>query len=156
MLPKSFVIIFITYVYTMYIPTMGSQRQHVFRVYVIGSNCAWLHNFFFLMIDYGENGYLHSKMWEKNDRKLIIGGVGVNVSWVEKIEESAIGGGGRWGLTIIRDMRVCTQKIFFFTILMGTKKNFYPQKTNTRKPCLHTIINWTKNDHELIVYNIII
>ena len=42
-----------------------SQRQHVFRVYVIHSNCARLHSFFFFMIDYGENGYLHSKMWEK-------------------------------------------------------------------------------------------
>ena len=30
MCPKSFVIIFITYVYTIDIPTMGSQRQHVF------------------------------------------------------------------------------------------------------------------------------
>ena len=91
MLPKSFVIIFITYVYTMYIPTMGSQRQHVFRVSLIRSNCAWLHNFFFLMIDYGENGYLHSKMWEKNDRKLIIGGV--NMSWVEKNRKI----NNRWG-----------------------------------------------------------
>ena len=42
-----------------------SQRQHVFRVYVIHSNCARLHNFFFFMMDYGENGYLHSKMWAK-------------------------------------------------------------------------------------------
>ena len=39
-----------------------SQRQHVFRVYVIHSNCARLHNFFFFMMDYGENDYLHSKM----------------------------------------------------------------------------------------------
>ena len=61
MLPKSFVIIFITYVYTIDIPTMRSHKD-VFRVYVIHSNCARLHNFFFFMIDYGENGYLHSKM----------------------------------------------------------------------------------------------
>ena len=39
-----------------------SQRQHVFLVYVIHSNCARLHNFFFFMMDYGENGYLHLKM----------------------------------------------------------------------------------------------
>ena len=32
-----------------------SQRQHVFRVYVT-------HNLFFFMMDYGENGYLHSQM----------------------------------------------------------------------------------------------
>ena len=58
MRPKSFVIIFIAYVYTIDI----SQRQNVFRVYIIHSNCAKLHNFFFFMMDYGENGYLHSKM----------------------------------------------------------------------------------------------
>ena len=57
MRPKNFVFIFITYVYT--------QRQHVFHVYVIRSNCARLHNFFFFLIDYGENGYLHSKMCAK-------------------------------------------------------------------------------------------
>ena len=33
-----------------------------FRVYVIHSNCVRLHNFFFFMMDYGENGYLHAKM----------------------------------------------------------------------------------------------
>ena len=60
MLPKSFVIIFITYIYAIDI-----QRQRVFRVYVIRSNCARLHNFFFFMMDYGENGYLHSKIWAK-------------------------------------------------------------------------------------------
>ena len=42
-----------------------SQRQHVFRVYVIHSNCARLHNFFFFMMDYGEKGYLHSRMRAK-------------------------------------------------------------------------------------------
>ena len=42
-----------------------SQRQHVFHVYVIHSNCVKLHNFSFFMMDYGENGYLHSKMWAK-------------------------------------------------------------------------------------------
>ena len=47
--PKSFVIIFITCVYTIDIPTMVSHRD----------------NFFFFMMDYGENGYLHSKMWAK-------------------------------------------------------------------------------------------
>ena len=56
---------FITYVYTIDIPTMGSHRDNVFRVYVIHSNCARLHNFFFFMMEYGENGYLHSKMWTK-------------------------------------------------------------------------------------------
>ena len=63
MRPKNFVIIFITYYrHTHY----GiSQRQHVFRVYQIHSNCARLHNFFFFMMDYGENGYLHKKMWAK-------------------------------------------------------------------------------------------
>ena len=42
-----------------------SQRQDLFCVYVIHSNCARLHNFFFFMMDYGENGYLHLKMWAK-------------------------------------------------------------------------------------------
>ena len=42
-----------------------SQRQHLFRVYVIHGNCARLHNFFFFMMDYGENGYLDVKMWAK-------------------------------------------------------------------------------------------
>ena len=66
MRPESFVIIFITYVYTIDIPTMGSHRDNrCFCVYVIHSNCARLHNFFFFMMDYGENGYLHSKMWAK-------------------------------------------------------------------------------------------
>ena len=32
-----------------------------FRVYVIHSNCTRLHDFFFFILDYGENGYLHSK-----------------------------------------------------------------------------------------------
>ena len=135
MLPESFVIIFTTYVYTMYIPTMGSQRQHVFRVYVIRSNCAWLHNFFFLMIDYF----------------LIIGGVGINMFWVEKNRKN----NNQWGDDYSGHESMYT-KNHFFTIHMGTKKIFYPQKTNTRKPFLRTIINWTKHDHELIVYNIII
>ena len=34
-----------------------SQRQYMFRVYVIHSNCARLHSFFFFMMDYGENYY---------------------------------------------------------------------------------------------------
>ena len=56
MRPKSFVIIFITYVYTIDIPTMGSYGDKMFRVYVIHSNCPRLHNSFFFMMDYGENG----------------------------------------------------------------------------------------------------
>ena len=60
--PKRFVIIFIIYVYTIDIPTMGSHRDNVFRVYVIHNNCARLHNLFFFMMGYGENGYLNSKM----------------------------------------------------------------------------------------------
>ena len=46
-----------------------SQRQHVFCVYVIHINCARLYNFFFFMMDYGENGYLQSKMWAKMTEK---------------------------------------------------------------------------------------
>ena len=67
MLPKDFVIIFITYVCLYYRHTHYriSQRQHVFRVYVIHSNCARLRNFFFFVMDYDENGYLHAKMWAK-------------------------------------------------------------------------------------------
>ena len=42
-----------------------SQRQHVFAVYVVHSNCARLRNFFFFMMNYGENGHLDSKMWTK-------------------------------------------------------------------------------------------
>ena len=63
--PKSFAIIFITYVYTIDIPIMGSHRDNMFHVYVIHSNCARLHNYFFFIMDYSENGYLHSKMWAK-------------------------------------------------------------------------------------------
>ena len=32
-----------------------TQRQHVFRAYVIHSNCARLHNFFFFMAIYTQN-----------------------------------------------------------------------------------------------------
>ena len=49
MRPKSFVIIFVTYVYTIDIPVMGSHRD----------------NMCFCMIDGGENVNLHSKMWAK-------------------------------------------------------------------------------------------
>ena len=65
MRPKGFVIILNTYVCTIDTHYGISQRQHVFRVYVIHSNCARLHNFFFFMMDYGENSYLLSKMWAK-------------------------------------------------------------------------------------------
>ena len=41
--------------YTIDIPTMGSHRDNMFRVYVIHSNCARLHNFFLFMMDYVEN-----------------------------------------------------------------------------------------------------
>ena len=37
--------------------------------YFIASNCDRLHNFFFFMMDYGENGYLYSKIgggWNKD------------------------------------------------------------------------------------------
>ena len=63
MRPKSFVIIFITCLYYRHTHYGISQREHVFRVYVIHSN--WLHNFFFFMMGYGENGYLYAKMWAK-------------------------------------------------------------------------------------------
>ena len=63
--PKSFVIIFIAYVYYRHTHYEVSQRHHVFRIYVVHSNCARLHSFFFFMIDYGENGYLHWKIWAK-------------------------------------------------------------------------------------------
>ena len=76
MCPKDFVIILYTFVYTIDIPTLVgiSQRQHVFRVYVIHSNCTRLHNFFFFMIDYGENSYLHWG-WNKDvlGRKKLLG-----------------------------------------------------------------------------------
>ena len=42
-----------------------SQKQPVFPVDVIHSNWARLHNFFFFLMGYGENGYLHSKMQAK-------------------------------------------------------------------------------------------
>ena len=35
------------------------------------------------MMDYGENGYLHSKMWAKYGGGEG-GGVGIKMSWVEK------------------------------------------------------------------------
>ena len=58
MRPKTFVIIFIICLYYRHTHHEISQRQHVFHVYVIHSNCARLHNFFFFMMGYGENGYL--------------------------------------------------------------------------------------------------
>ena len=69
MRPKSFVIIFITYVYNRHTHYGIPQRQHVFRVYVIHCNCARLHNFFLFMMEYRENGYLHSKMGAKMTEK---------------------------------------------------------------------------------------
>ena len=74
-----------------------SQRQNMFRVYVIHSNYARLHNFFFFMMDCGENGYLHSKMWAKMTEKC--------PGW-KKIEKLTIGVGGGW--TIIRDSKETT------------------------------------------------
>ena len=58
------------------------------RVYEIHSNFARLYNFFFYMMDYGENGYLYSKMWR--------GGalVGIKMSWVEKNRKINNRGGG--------------------------------------------------------------
>ena len=55
------------YIYLYYDHTQYgiSQRQPMFRVYVIHSNCTRLHIFFFFMKDYGENGYLRSKMRAK-------------------------------------------------------------------------------------------
>ena len=70
MRPKNFVIIFITYVYTMDIPTMGSHRDNMFRVYVIHSNCARLHNFFLFMMDYGENDLELMMTWMVKNRKI--------------------------------------------------------------------------------------
>ena len=73
-----------------------------FRVYVIHSNCARLHNFFFFMMDYGENGYLHSKIKIIGGGEGLGGGVGIKMSWVEKYRKITSRGGG----TIIRDSRV--------------------------------------------------
>ena len=87
MRPKSFVIIFITYVYTIDIPTMGSHRDNMFRVYVIHSNCARLHNFFLFMMDYGENDYYTQKCeqkWLENNNRWGGGGDGIKMSWMEK------------------------------------------------------------------------
>ena len=98
-----------------------SQRQHVFRVYIIHSNCVRLHNFFFFMMNYG--GYLHSQMWAKWLQINNSGeGIGTKMSWVEKNRKINNQGGG----TIIRDSRVnfltfltvhseiCSIFIFFF------------------------------------------
>ena len=41
---------------------MGPYGENVFRVHLIHSNCARLDNFFFFMMDYGENGYFLAKM----------------------------------------------------------------------------------------------
>ena len=86
-----------------------SQKQHVFPVYVIHSNCARLHNFFFFMMDYGENSYLYSKIWAKateiNNR-----GVGINMSWVKKNQKINNRGGGAVG-RIIGDARAIIMKI---------------------------------------------
>ena len=79
---------------------MGSHRDNMFRVYVIHSNCARLHNVFYFVMDYGENGYTLKNV-SKNDWKLIKGeGENEDVMGGKKIEKSTIGG------TIIRDSRV--------------------------------------------------
>ena len=59
-----------------------SQKQHIFRVYIIHSNCVRLRNFFFLW-------------WTK-------GGIGIKMSWVEKNRKINNPGEGK----IIRDSRV--------------------------------------------------
>ena len=59
MRPKSFRC-FSLHMFILYTHYGFSQRQHVFRVYVIRNNYARLHNLFFFMMDYDENGYLHS------------------------------------------------------------------------------------------------
>ena len=76
MCPKSFAIIFITCLYHRHTHYGISQRQHVFLVYIIQCNCARLYNFFFFMMNYDENGYLHYKNVSKNDCKIIIAGGG--------------------------------------------------------------------------------
>ena len=60
-----------------------SQRQHVLCVYVIHSNCARLHNFFFFMMDYGENGFCTQK-WLKINNRESGKGVEIKMSWAEK------------------------------------------------------------------------
>ena len=70
------------------------------------------------------------------DYFLIIGGVGINMFWVEKNRKN----NNQWGDDYSGHESMYT-KNHFFTIHMGTKKIFYPQKTNTRKPFLRTIIN---------------
>ena len=79
-----------------------SQRRHVFRVYIIYSNCARLHNSFFFMMIYGENGLFTLKNVSKNDWKLLIRVVGIKMSWMEKGKKIKRGGGGG----VIRDLRV--------------------------------------------------
>ena len=58
------------------------------------------------MMDYGENGYLHSKIKIIGGRGAggegLGGGVGIKMSWVEKYRKITSRGGG----TIIRDSRV--------------------------------------------------
>ena len=97
--PKSFAIIFITYVYTIDIPIMGSHRDNMFHVYVIHSNCARLHNFF---------SHKCVQKWLKIRNRGGGGGFNKDVLGEKKIEELTIGWGGG-GVTIIRDSRVIQQ-----------------------------------------------
>ena len=72
-----------------------SQRQHVFRVYVIHSNCA---RSLFLYDGPWWKWLFTFKNVSRNDWKLKIGvgvGVGIKMSWVKKIEKLTIGRGGR-------------------------------------------------------------
>ena len=71
MCPKSFVIIFITYVYTIDIPTMGSHRDNMCFVLtqfiVIALNCTISFSLWWTMVKMG---------W--------MGGVGIKMSWMKK------------------------------------------------------------------------
>ena len=79
-----------------------SQRQHVFRVYVIHSNCARLHNFFSLWWTMVKMA-IYTQKCEQKWLKINNRGVGIKMSWVEKNRK--INNRGRGG-TIIRDSRV--------------------------------------------------
>ena len=135
-----------------------SQKQHVFRVYVIHSNCATLHNFFFLYDGLWWKWLFTLKNVSQNDWKLIIEGVGIRMPWVEKkIKKFTIGGKGG---EIIRDSRtpeyLLIVSVFHFLNFLNSKQIFlitflhqyvhlwkrkyvaiFSLQTNTRVNCFH-------------------
>ena len=103
MRPKSFVIIFITYVYTIDIPTMGSHRDNMCFVFtkfiVIVLDCTISFSLWWTMVKMAIHTQKCKQKWLKINNKGV--GGGIKMSWVEKNRKV-----NNRETTIIRDWRV--------------------------------------------------